>query len=106
MNRQEWKNLVSKKGKINESLVLDELEDYGIMLEEVPKVYCEITGGLLSKPLYHAETVLAEFEDRFYDKAITGDDVADMIKRSKTLAELVEELKDYFELTNPHAHKQ
>jgi len=98
MTREEWKNLVSKNGKMNESLVLDELEDYGVMLREVPKVYCEITGGLLSKPLYNAETVLAEFEDRYYDKEITKDDVEDMIKRSKKLSELIEELKDYFEI--------
>jgi hypothetical protein len=46
------------------------------------------------------EIIDKEFEDRFYDKAITGDDVTEIIKRSKTHAELVEELTDYFQISN------
>jgi len=33
------------------------------MLQEVPKVYCEVTGGLLSKPNYCADSVISAFED-------------------------------------------
>jgi hypothetical protein len=39
------------------------------MLDEVPKVYSEVSGGLLSKPNYYAESVLSVFRERYADKA-------------------------------------
>lgn len=96
MKKKDWKEIVYKNGKLDEKQVFKELHDFGIMLEEVPKVYCEITGGLLSKPLYNAETVIAEFNEKNYDKKITQDDVKDMLDNCRTLEELQTELRDYF----------
>lgn len=43
--------------------VVDELHDFHIMLENVPSVYMEVTGGLLSKHLYDSDTVIGVYED-------------------------------------------
>jgi hypothetical protein len=40
-----------------------ELIDYHFLLEQIPTVYDNVTGGLLSKPLYSAETVVDAFQD-------------------------------------------
>ena len=42
-----------------------ELTDYHFLLEQVPKVYDHVTGGLLSKTNYHASTVIAFSDDHF-----------------------------------------
>ena len=47
------------------------------MLQEVPKVYYEVTGGILSKPLYDAETVLRFFRDKYANKAVAVDYLSD-----------------------------
>ena len=58
-----WKEIICDKyGNIDVEQVKNELCDYYKMLQEVPKVYCEVTGGILSKPLYDAETVLSFLE--------------------------------------------
>lgn len=40
-----------------------ELSDYSFMMEQVPKVYSEISGGVLSKPNYYASSVINVFQD-------------------------------------------
>lgn len=96
--RDFWKDIVYTKGKLSERKAMNELHDFYHCINEVPKVYEEITNGAMSKPNYYASDVLAEFHDNYMDKGITQDDVKDMIKRSKSLDELISELKDYFEI--------
>lgn len=63
-----WKEIVTtKKGKINLTQIKKELSDYSTCLEEVPKVYCEITGGGLSKPNTFASYVLSYFEEQLQE---------------------------------------
>ena len=93
--KKDW-DWLYKDGKLDEEAVLKEISDYDFVLNEVPKVYCEITGGLLSKLTYPANVVLAEFNERFWDKVIITDDIKEMIKSAKTLEELKEELESYF----------
>lgn len=58
-----WKEIIcDKDGKVDIEQVKKELCDYYKILQEVPKVYSEVTGGVLSKPLYDAETVLSFFQ--------------------------------------------
>ena len=90
-------NWLYKNGKLDEKAVLKEIYDYDFILGEVPKVYCEITGGLLSKPNYASEVVLREFNERFWDKKIIISDIREMISSAKTLEELKEELKSYLD---------
>ena len=92
--KEEWYWLY-KNGKLDEKAVLKEICDYDFILKEVPKVYCEITGGSLSKLNYPAEVVLREFNERFWDKKAIVDDIKEMIKSAKTLKELKEELENY-----------
>ena len=73
-----WKDIICKEdGSIDIDAVKCELADYHRMLQEVPTVYSEVTGGILSKPLYKAEFVLSYFREKYYDKAIVVDYIAD-----------------------------
>lgn len=73
-----WKDIIYKEdGNIDVDAVKCELADYYKMLQEVPAVYSEVTGGILSKPLYKAETVLSYFREKYYDKAWLVDLIAD-----------------------------
>jgi hypothetical protein len=71
--RRHWKRLVETDGKLDLDKVARELSDYHGMLEEVPKVYDHVTGGLLSKPNYHARSVIGaadEHLNRMVDEAV------------------------------------
>ena len=59
-----WLPLIENEyGIIDLDKVKKELFDYHFLLTQVPKVYCEITGGLLSKTNYHAETIIQQYEE-------------------------------------------
>jgi len=94
-NKEFWKDIIYKNGKLDEKQVMKELADFYFLIKEVPKVYCEITGGLLSKLNYPASVILVEFNERFWDKEIIIEDIEKMMKSAKTLEELKEELEDY-----------
>lgn len=59
-----WADIVCPNGQWNLDQVKRELHDYHNCLTEVPKVYMEITRGLMSKPNYLADEVLRVHEDR------------------------------------------
>lgn len=46
-------------GTLNKDQVMRELSDYSVFLEQVSKVYCEITEGRISKPNTLAEAVIS-----------------------------------------------
>src|SRR5579859_3922712 len=46
-------------GTLNKDQVMRELADYTVMLKEVPKVYCHITGNRVSYPTTLASAVIA-----------------------------------------------
>lgn len=48
---------------VDDAAVKRELTDYHFLLEQVPRVYEAVTGGLLSKTNYRAETVINAFND-------------------------------------------
>ena len=50
-------------GSLNLDQVKRELHDYHTLLDNVPKVYSHVTGGLISKPNTVAEAVIAEADD-------------------------------------------
>lgn len=58
-----WKEIIIKDGKVDLDQVKRELFDYHAIMEEVPKVYCEITGNKLSYPNYTAEAVLGLYRE-------------------------------------------
>ena len=64
-----WKPLVTKEGYgVSLDLIKRELFDFYKMLDNVPKVYNAVTGGLLSKPNYDAGTVISAYEDHLNEQ--------------------------------------
>lgn len=73
-----WKDIIcNEDGSININQLKKELYDCSRMMDNVPTVYCEVTGGLLSYPTYKAETVLNIFREKYSDKAWAVDLLAD-----------------------------
>lgn len=73
-----WKDIVCKEnGELDTEQVKRELCDYYKMLREVPYVYSAVTGGLLSKPIYDAKTVIDIFYEQYGDKAFLVESIAD-----------------------------
>ena len=78
IHQEYWKDIICKEdGSIDVDAVKCELADYYRMLQNVPLVYSEVTGGMLSKPLYKADFVLGYFREKYSDKAWAVDLLAD-----------------------------
>jgi len=58
-----WKPLLKTKGKWDEKKIKNEMHDLVFIYEQIAEVYCHITGGLLSKPMYYANTIITHYED-------------------------------------------
>lgn len=56
-----WEEIICNDGEIDIEQVKKELHDYHFMLESVPKVYMEITGGRISKPNTCPYAVIDEY---------------------------------------------
>lgn len=98
-NEEFWNPIIlHKDGRLKRSQIMKELDDYRFMLEQVPKVYMAVSNGLLSKPMYFAETIITQLEDNFYDKECVHDDIKEILKGCDTLKELKKELRDYFQI--------
>lgn len=64
-----WKGIVTNEdGTINLEQVKKELADFSFVMEQVPKVYCHITGSKMSKVMYHADTVISVSDDYFNEQ--------------------------------------
>ena len=73
-----WKGIIlGEDGTVNMDQLKLELCDFYQMINEVPKVYCEVTGGILSKPTWSADAVLGYFEEKYKNKAYSVDYLAD-----------------------------
>lgn len=59
-----WDKIFSAEDyPFNKENVYKELRDYYFVLEQLPKIYMEITGGKLSKTTYFAESVIKAYND-------------------------------------------
>ena len=67
-----WDEIFSEKDyPFNKENAYKELSDYYFVLEQLPKIYMEITGGTLSKTTYFASSVVEAYNDsldRYYEK--------------------------------------
>lgn len=63
-----WKPLLYTKGKLDIKKIKNEMMDLIFIYVQVGKVYCELTGHRLSKPMYYAGTIIAEHQ-REYEEA-------------------------------------
>lgn len=63
-----WKKILElPDGSIDKEQLKKELADFSWVLKQVPKVYDEVTGGLLSYATYPAETVLQAYKAHLED---------------------------------------
>jgi len=63
-----WKELVvDKDGKLDLDQVKKELFDFSVVMENVPKVYCEVTGDTVSKIMTDPGDVIRAFHDHVAD---------------------------------------
>jgi hypothetical protein len=64
-----WKGIICNvDGTINMQELKNNLYDLSYVLEQVPKVYCHITGNKMSKVMYASETVISVADDYFQQK--------------------------------------
>ena len=67
-----WDDIFNKEDyPFNKENVYKELSDYYFVLNQIPKIYMEITGGTLSKTTYFASSVIEAYNDalyRYYDE--------------------------------------
>lgn len=67
-----WDDIFNEKDyPFNKENAYKELRDYYFVLEQLPKIYMEITGGTLSKTTYFASSVIEAYNDsldRYYDR--------------------------------------
>lgn len=98
-----WKDIIcDADGNINVEQLKKELYDFYVMIQEVPKVYYAVTGGILSKCLYSAETVLDYFREKYEDKAwavdLLEDDWDFITAECKSNEDYKKALFEYFEI--------
>ncbi len=68
-----WLPIIQDKhGNISKKKVLRELSDFSFILEQIPLIYCHITGDKLSKPMYHASTVIQQADDYYEEQHRDG----------------------------------
>lgn len=73
-----WKEIIlGEDGNINMDQLKLELLDFYNMINEVPKVYSAVTGGILSKPTWSAADVLDYFNEKYGSKAAALEYLAD-----------------------------
>lgn len=58
-----WDGVFDKDYPFNKENVYKELADYYFFLQQIPKIYYEITGGTLSKTNYFASSVILAYRD-------------------------------------------
>lgn len=88
-----WKGIIlNPDGSVNIDQLKKELGDYYFILDQLPKVYCHITGNTLSKPMYFASSVISAYDseiEKIYERADKEHD-----KKNKSLTKENEDLKE------------
>lgn len=74
--REYWRPLLITDGVFDEQKINNEMHDLVFVLRQVSEVYEHITGGKLSKEMYFADTIIAEYEKQI-EKAV--DEVLDEV---------------------------
>jgi hypothetical protein len=78
-----WKPILGFFGLLNFRQVKRELHDFHICIENVPKVYMEVTRGRISKANTLAWEVIGEYENDLMDNYIHKDDLRYIIENFK-----------------------
>ena len=71
---ENWKDIVTNPdGSINLGQIKKELYDYTFLMKNASEVYCDITGGKLSKTNYYSSVIISEADENYreiYQKEI------------------------------------
>lgn len=63
-----WKDIIENEDEtINKDQIMRELYDYSYFLENIPKLYDNITGGYISKPMTNIKYVIQKVEERIIE---------------------------------------
>jgi hypothetical protein len=68
-----WRPSLLTDGKLDEQKIKNEMHDLVFIYKQVGEVYKSLTGGMLSKPMYYAQTIIQLHEERIqqaYDEGL------------------------------------
>ena len=54
-----WRSLLQTNNEWDKNKIKNELHDLVFVLDQISKIYCELINGLLSKPMYYADTIIS-----------------------------------------------
>ena len=87
-----WDSVFDEEYPFNKENAYKELKDYYFVLEQLPSIYMEITGGTLSKTTYFASSVIEAYNDSVERKL---DRIDDLEYALKEISEYIEKLDLY-----------
>ena len=91
-----WKDICSNNdGTPNFNQIKKELADFNFILDQLPKIYSNLTGGLLSKPMYEASTIINKVDD-YYKECIFPDIFDDFIDSLEDNEDINQTQSKYF----------
>ena len=91
-----WDEIFSEKDyPFNKENAYKELSDYYFVLNQLPSIYMEITGGRLSKTTYFASSVIEAYNDSIQEYWDKIDDFETAINQYKTALEEIREMAKY-----------
>lgn len=89
-----WLPLLKTDGRWDEQKIRNELHDLVFVLNQVSALYDHVSNGRLSKPMYYADVIKAEFDD-----AVTkaSEEQADRVRELEaTLADMLDQHRDAY----------
>lgn len=100
-----WDEVFSEEDyPFNKENAYKELKDYYFVLNQIPSIYMELTGGMLSKTTYFASSVIQAHYDCIDRKEERIDDLEFTLKEIKEIAEDIEK-NDVYENSDYKAIK-
>jgi len=99
-----WKNIIERDGKVDMDAVKCELHDYSILLNNVPSVYCHVTGSRISKPntfAFEVEQAADEYYQDLYD-GIHKEEIDELKKELKKANVTIKKLKNKLKIASVH----
>lgn len=103
--KEYWKNICIKKflgfiPYLSLDQIKRELFDYYVVMQEVPTVYCHVTGNTLSKINYPAQTVINKADESYSEMwhDIYKDDILAFIDDTDmSLEEKLDTIREYID---------
>ena len=68
-----WKEIVENPdGTLNKEQIMKELADFSVLIGNISKIYCYMTGNMVSKPMVHAEVIIQLCEEQLQESYDRG----------------------------------